>query len=103
MKKHKFKLLDGVVAVREIMEPQLMGAWGRGKRGEVDGEPAVLKGTRGVVVDVQRNTPDIAVEFFDDEGETIDVAFIPEDYVRAETPEEVEATRALTARLNAGQ
>ncbi len=79
--KSKFQLFDSVVATRDILEPELMGAWGRGKPGYVDGKPAVLAGTHGAVVDIIEKFGDIGVEFFDDSGETIDVAFVPESWV----------------------
>jgi hypothetical protein len=101
MKKHKFVLFDSVVATRDIFEPELMGAWGRGKPGFVDGKPAVVKGTHGAVVEVYDNPPGVAVEFFDDEGETIDVAWVGPGVVRHQTEDEVAESRALTDRLNA--
>jgi hypothetical protein len=102
MKKGKFKEFDGVVAVRDIFEPELMGAWGRGKPGYVDGKPAVLKGTHGVIVDLIEGHAGATVEFFDDEGETIDVAWVKFDALRHPTQAEDEEAAALTARLNAG-
>ena len=97
----RFALFDGVVASRDIVEPELSGFWGRGKPGMVDGKPAVLKGTHGVVMEVFENTHGLAVEFFDADGETIDVAFLDENHVRPETPEEAKATAELSARLSA--
>jgi hypothetical protein len=101
MKKHKFRLFDGVLAVRNIFEPELMGAWGRGEPGNVDGKPGVLNGTRGVVVDVIEGSSGVTVEFFDDEGETIDVAWVDYDAVRHATKAEDDEVAAQTARLNA--
>ncbi len=101
--KTKFKMFQGVVADRDLTEPDLMGAWGRGKPGLVDGKPAVLKGTHGVIVEVFEKTAGLAVEFFDDEGDTIDVAFIPLNYVRAETKAEEEEDRRLSQQLNSQQ
>jgi hypothetical protein len=101
MKKDKFKLFDGVAAVRNIFEPELMGAWGRGEPGYVEGRPAVLEGTRGVVVDVIEGSRGVTVEFFDAEGETIDVAWLEFDAIRHATKVEDMETAALTARLNA--
>jgi hypothetical protein len=101
MKKSKFKLFDSVVAERDIFEPDLTGAWGRGKPVMINGRPSVPKGTAGVVVDLLAKDG-IAVEFFDDDGDTIDVAFIATESVRPATPEEEEERRKLTQRLNAG-
>jgi hypothetical protein len=101
MKRSKFKLFDCVVATRDIFEPELMGAWGRGKPRIVDGRPAVVKGTHGAVVDIYDNPPGVAVEFFDDEGETIDVAWVGSDAVRHQTKAEEAESKALTDRLNA--
>jgi hypothetical protein len=101
MKKDKFRLFDGVVAVRNILEPELMAAWGRGKPGYIDGKPAVLDGTRGVIVDISENSKGVTVEFFDEDGETIDVAWVDFEAVRHATKAEDEETAALTARLNA--
>jgi len=44
----------------------------------------------------------LAVEFFDDDGDTIDVAFIAAESVRPATPAELEEHRKLTQRLNPG-
>jgi uncharacterized protein DUF4926 len=87
--KGKFKLFDSVVADRDILEPDLMGAWGLGKPGLVHGKPGVLKGTHGAIVEIFDASGGLAVEFFDAEGETIDVAFIPEDYVTLATETEL--------------
>src|SRR5687768_11255341 len=101
MKKSKFKLFDSVVAERDIFEPDLAGAWGRGKPAMIGGRPSVAKGTAGVVVDLLSNDG-LAVEFFDVDGDTIDVAFIAAENVRPATPKEEEDHRILTQRLNAG-
>jgi len=95
--KSKFRLFQSVVAARDIEEPDLMGAWGRGKPGLVDGKPGVLEGTRGAVVEIFEKPRGLAVEFFDAAGETIDVAFIPEAYVRAASAAEIDESH--TARL----
>jgi hypothetical protein len=101
MKKDRFKLFEGVVATRDIFEPELMGAWGLGKPELVDGKPAVLRGTHGAVVDVYDNPPGVAVEFFDAKGETIDVAWVGFEAIRHTTKAEEDEAAALTARLNA--
>jgi hypothetical protein len=101
MKKSKFKLFDSVVADRDIFEPDLAGAWGRGKPAMIDGRPSVARGTAGIVVDLL-SKDGVAVEFFDAAGDTIDVAFIAAESVRPATPKEKEESRALTQRLNAG-
>jgi Domain of unknown function (DUF4926) len=97
--KTRFKLFQSVIADRDLVEPDLMGAWGAGKPALLDGKPAVLKGTHGAIVEVFEKTGGIAVEFFDDVGETIDVAFIPENYVRAATQEEIELRGRLLDQL----
>ena len=97
--KSKFKMFQGVVAVKDLTEPDLMGAWGRGKPGLVDRKPGVLKGTHGAIVEMFENPPGLAVEFFDDDGETIDVAFVPEAYVRPATTAELEERRQHFAAL----
>ena len=61
-------------------------------------------GTHGVIVDIasiEHAEAQVGVELFDDEGETIDVAFIPESYVRPATEAEMAASMELTRRLNA--
>lgn len=80
--KSKFKLLESVAAARDITEAELTGAWGRGKPALIHGKLGVKMGTRGAVVEVFETVGDVGVEFFDRDGETIDVAFIPEAYVR---------------------
>jgi len=97
--KSKFEMFQGVVAVRDLTEPDLMGAWGCGKPGLVDGKPGVLKGTHGAIVEMFENPPGLAVEFFDEDGETIDVAFIPEAYVRPVTAAELEERRQHFAAI----
>ena len=102
--KRKYKLFDSVVAKRDLVEGASLGAWGRGKVALIDGKPGIAKGTGGIVVDLlsrEGYEPGIAVEFFDDEGETIDVAFIPESYVRPATEAEIALSLELTRRLNA--
>jgi hypothetical protein len=94
----KLRLFQSVIADRDLVEPDLMGAWGAGKPGLLDGKPAILKGTHGAVVEVFEKTDGVAVEFFDDVVETIDVAFIPRDYFRPATQEEIEA-RGRTMEL----
>jgi hypothetical protein len=83
--KRRLKLFQPVMAARDLTEPDLSRAWGRGKRALVDGKPGVLKGTSGAIVEIFEETGGVAVEFFDDAGETIDVAFIPQNYVRPVT------------------
>ncbi|HLF76081.1 MAG TPA: DUF4926 domain-containing protein [Dehalococcoidia bacterium] len=99
--KSKFEMFRSVIATRDLTEPDLMGAWGLGKPGLVDGKPAVLKGTVGAIVEIFENPPGLAVEFFDDDDETIDVAFIPESYVRAMTSAQLEELRRRSAELKA--
>lgn len=79
--KSRFTLFQSVVANRDLIEPELMGAWGRGRPALIGGSPGVEKGTRGAIVEIFESVGEVAVEFFDDCGETIDVAFIPESYV----------------------
>ena len=59
-------------------------------------EPAIAKGTTGVIVEML--PPDgLAVEFFDDTGETIDVALLPESFValvKTQTAKKAPASRA---------
>jgi hypothetical protein len=103
--RRKYKLFDSVVARRDLVEGASLGAWGRGKIAVIDGKPGIAKGTGGVVVELlsrEDHEPGVAVEFFDDDGETIDVAFIPESYVRPATEAEMAASLELTRRLNAG-
>jgi hypothetical protein len=80
--KRRLKLFQPVVAARELTEPDLSGAWGRGQRAVINGKPGVLKGTSGAVVEIFEKTGSLAVEFFDDAGETIDVAFLPQEYMQ---------------------
>jgi hypothetical protein len=97
--KSKFEMFQSVVAARDIFQPELMGAWGLGKPGLVDGKPCVLKGTHGAIVEIYEKFGDVGVEFFDDDGETIDVAFVPESYLRAATTAELEERRQHFAAL----
>jgi hypothetical protein len=93
----KFKLFQMVIALRDLVEPDLTGAWGIGKPASLNGQPAVLKGTHGAVVEILE-PGGLAVEFFDNEGETIDVAFIPEEYVRLATVPEIADYRGTFAK-----
>jgi hypothetical protein len=97
--KSKLKMFKGVVAGRDLTEPDLMGAWGRGKQGLVDGKRGVLKGTHGAIVEMFENPPGLADEFLDDDGETIDVAFVPEACIRPATGAELEERRQHFAVL----
>jgi hypothetical protein len=88
MKKTKFKLHQWVVAARDILEPELSGMWGRGKPAIIDGKKAVAAGTHGAIVDLYDKPAGVAVEFFDEDGETIDVVWGPLNLVRPMTAEE---------------
>ena len=89
--KRRFKMFDSVVLERDL-DDKSGAALSEGVR--------IPAGTRGAVVEFLR-LDGLAVEFFDDEGETIDVAFIPESFVRAPTPDEARANRELNERLRA--
>jgi hypothetical protein len=97
--KTKFKLFESVIADRDIVEPDLAGPWGAGKPGLLHGKPAVLKGTHGAVVEIFERTGGIAVESFDEVGETVDLAFINESYVRTATQEELKERARLMDQL----
>ena len=97
MKKTKFKLHQWVVATRDIFEPELAGFWGRGKPAIIEGRKAVAAGTNGAIVDLYEND-DVAVEFFDENGETIDVAWGHSDFVRPMTAEETKASTQTESR-----
>jgi len=57
----------------------------------------LARGARGIVVEYLVRDG-IAVEFFDDQGQTIEVASIPESYVRAASSAEIEDMRRHKAR-----
>jgi hypothetical protein len=87
--KRRYKLFDGVVLTRDLDDSSDAALM-----------PGVFipSGTHGVVMELLIKDG-IAVEFFDDDGETIDVAFISESIVRPPTEEEAEADRVLNERL----
>ena len=62
-------------------------------------EPSVKEGTLGVVVEMLPSDG-VAVEFFDSGGKTVDVALIPEAYVRAATKTEQKAARQAAAKAD---
>ena len=77
----KFKMFDGVVLKKDL--PQY----------------GLDKGTHGVLLEfLPRNG--VAVEFFDSDGKTIEVALIPISSVRRTNEEEDDETRRLSERLN---
>jgi hypothetical protein len=80
--KSRFTLFQPVVADRDLTEADLMGAPGLGKPAMIDGKPGVRRGTHGAIIEIYEKYGEVGVEFFDDAGETIDLAFIPESYVR---------------------
>ena len=94
---NKFEMFQSVVASCDILEPQLTGAWGKGKPGVVDGKPAISRGTWGAIVEIFGDGTDFLVEFFDEDGETIDVVFVSASNIRAVSESELQARRrALT-------
>ena len=72
----KLELFQSVVLERDLKPP--------------DVSVRLSKGTFGAVVELLKRDG-AAVEFFAESGQTIDVAFIPEVYVRPATDAEIEA------------
>jgi hypothetical protein len=79
--KHKFNLFDAVILERELPDSGLK------------------PGTFGVVVELLPKNG-VAVEFFDAEENSLDVALISSAYIRPESPTEFRARQAVEATLN---
>jgi hypothetical protein len=86
--KRKFEKYQSVVLEQDLVKSVRVGL--------VEGS-FLAKGARGIVVDHLIHDG-IAVEFFNDEGRTVEVASIPESYVRAASNTEMEDVQRHKAR-----
>ena len=86
--KHRFDKFQSVVLEQDLVKSAKVGL--------VEGR-FLAKGARGIVVD-HLARDGIAVEFFNDAGQTIEVASIPESYVRAASQTELTEMRRSKAR-----
>jgi hypothetical protein len=78
---HKLSVLQSVVLERDL------------------DEPCVSRGAQGVVLEMLE--PDgVAVEFFDKQGWTCDIALIPAACLRPAAAQEIAESRILTERVN---
>jgi len=75
----KFELYQAVVLEHALNPP--------------DVKSRLESGAPGIIVDLL-NPDGVAVEFFDKGGKTIEVAFIPESFVRPATKAETKASRS---------
>jgi hypothetical protein len=78
--KHKLELFQAVVLTRDIAKSRQIGL--------IEGDH-LASGSYGVVVDYLVKGG-VCVEFFNRDGETIEVASLPESYLRPATAAELE-------------